>query len=157
MSQEQRKPWPKSLVLLSKKCRSGPLRSVLHLQGWQWSSQDFVTPTINSIRDINICILLLVNLLLWFYNIPWWPVLAADSYTESWMNVKKKNGQNEKKKWCNCPFRETGTFVGETGTPICCSLRNYFAVLPCPLLKYNTLVTHLLHCAAVVTIFSWRW
>lgn len=47
-------------------------------------------------RYKHICILKPLIFLLWLYNIPWWPDLAAECYTESWRDIKIKEEKKNK-------------------------------------------------------------
>lgn len=76
-----------------------PQRSKLHLWGCSgvsfkaWQAEPYS-------RYKHIYILKPFHLfLLWLYNIPWWPDMAAECYTESWRDIKiKKNKKKRKKK-----------------------------------------------------------
>lgn len=111
----------------------------------------------NLTADINIYIFLNLSIffLLWLYNIPWWPDMAAECYTESWRDIKMKKNKKKrkKKKWWNCPWRrgrEGGgfdgggsCFVAVCGTSCCSPLS--------PLKMLHTLVKHTVspsHCCS---------
>lgn len=72
-------------------------RSMLHLWGCSGVSLRLGKP--NLIADINIYVFLnLLIFLLWLYNIPWWPDLAAECYTESWRDIKIKEEKHTNKR-----------------------------------------------------------
>lgn len=132
-----------------------PQRSKLHLWGCSgvsfkaWQAEPYS-------RYKHIYILKPFHLfLLWLYNIPWWPDMAAECYTESWRDIKMKKNKKKrkKKKWWNCPWRrgrEGGgfdgggsCFVAVCGTSCCSPLS--------PLKMLHTLVKHTVspsHCCS---------
>lgn len=107
-----------------------PQRSKLHLWGCSgvsfkaWQAEPYS-------RYKHIYILKPFHLfLLWLYNIPWWPDMAAECYTESWRDIKmKKNKKKRKKKRRSDEIvRGGGVERGRVwwwGILFCCSLWDF--------------------------------
>lgn len=134
-----------------------PQRSKLHLWGCSgvsfkaWQTEPYS-------RYKHIYILKPFHLfLLWLYNIPWWPDMAAECYTESWRDIKmKKNKKKRKKKRRSDEIvRGGGVERGEglmVGDPVLLQFVGLPVALPCPLWKCCTRWsnTQFLHLTAAV-------
>lgn len=84
----------------------------------------------------------LLIFLLWLYNIPWWPDLAAECYTESWRDIKIKEEKKQMKRSDEIVRWGRGGGVW-WGNPVCCSSWDNQLLSPVPFLKMlHTLVKH---------------
>lgn len=116
--------------IMERKEKASSLHSELSA-GWRQQRSESNLPDCTGVgprlceQDINIYVFLNVLIfLLWLYNIPWWPDLAAECYTESWRDIKMKEKKNIHEKWWHCPLRERRGGVW-WGNPVCCSLWDF--------------------------------